>query len=137
VTAHNRKLTEVNLTLDGTDYSAQLKSMTLNNNTDDAEVFFVFQPGEEFAESADPSWSLDVSFYADWRAGGIGDFLMAHDETDVAVVLDHHPDIPGEHVRWSGTVHLKAPNIGGDVRTTEAIDTTLTFVGKPVYERIG
>ena len=137
MTAHNRKLTQITFSLDGTEYQAQVKSWTLNNNTDDAEIFYVFEPGEEFAEAADASWSLDVTMYADWRAGGIGDFLMAHDETDVAVVLDHHPDIPGEHVRWSGTIHLKAPNVGGDVRTTEEIDTTLTFVGKPTYERIG
>jgi hypothetical protein len=137
LTAHNRKLTTVTFSLDGTEYQAQLKSWTMNNNTDDATVFFVYSPGDEFAEPADPSWSLDVSFYADWRSGGVGDFLMAHDEEDVALVLDHHPDIPGEHVRWSGTIHLKAPNVGGDVRDTETIDTTLTFVGKPLYERIG
>ena len=137
MTAHNRKLTQITFSLDGTEYQAQVKSWTLNNNTDDAEIFYVFEPGEEFAEEADASWSLDLTMYADWRAGGIGDFLMSHDETDVAVVLDHHPDIVGEHVRWSGTVHLKAPNVGGDVRTTEEIDTTLTFVGKPTYARIG
>ena len=137
MTAHNRKLTKVTFTLDGTAYQAQLKSWTMNNNTDDATVFYVFEPGEEFAEPADPSWSLDCSFYADWRSDGISDFLMAHDEEDVALVLDHHPDITGEHVRWAGTIHLKAPNVGGDVRATEELSTTLTFVGKPVYSRVG
>jgi hypothetical protein len=91
VAAHNRKLTHVILTLDGTEFQSQLKSVTWNNNTDDATIFFVFEPGEEFAEAADPSWSLDVSFYADWRAGGIADFLYSHDEEDVAYVLDHLP----------------------------------------------
>lgn len=137
MTAHNRKLSKVTFSLDGIEYQAQLQSWTMNNNTDDASVFYVFEPGEEFAEAADPSWSLDCTFYADWRSDGIGDFLMAHDEEDVALVLDHHPDIPGEHVRWSGTIHLKAPSVGGDVRTTEQIQTTLTFVGKPAYERVG
>lgn len=136
MTAHNRKLTHIIFSLDGTEYQAQVKTWTMNNNTDDATVFYVFQPGEEFAEPADPSWSLDVGFYADWRSDGIADFLMAHDEEDVDVVLDHHPDVPGEHVRWTGVIHLKAPNVGGDVRTTEEISTTLTFVGKPVYSRV-
>lgn len=137
MTAHNRKLTKVTFSLDGTQYQAQLKSWTMNNNTDDAEVFYVYEPGEEFAEAADPAWSIDCSFYADWRSDGIADFLVAHDEEDVAFVLDHHPDIVGEHVRWTGTIHLKAPSFGGDVRTTEELNTTLTFVGKPVYSRVG
>lgn len=137
MTAHNRKLTKITFSLDGTEYQAQLKSWTLNNNTDDAAVFYVYEPGEEFAEAADPSWSMDISGYADWRSDGLADFLMAHDEEDVAFVLDHHPDIPGEHVRWAGTFHLKAPNVGGDVRTTEEVNTTLTCVGKPLYSRVG
>lgn len=137
MTAHNRKLTRIIFSLDGIQYQAQVQSWTMNNNTDDAEVFYVFEPGEEFAEPADPSWSLDVTFYADWRSDGIADFLMAHDEEDVDLILDHHPGVPGEHVRWTGTIHLKAPNVGGDVRTTEQISTTLTFVGKPVYSRVG
>src|SRR5258706_5028341 len=134
--AQNRKLTQITFSLEDTEYQAQLSSLTLNNNTNDATVFYVFEPGEEFAEPADPSWSMDVSFYADWRSDGIADFLMAHDEEDVAFVLDHHPDIPGEHVRRAGTFHLQAPNEGGDGRTPEAISTTLTFVGEHVYSRV-
>lgn len=136
MTAHNRKLTTLVFNLGGTEYQAQLSSWTLNNNTKDATVFYVFSPGDEFAEPADPDWSMDVTFYADWRQDGIADFLMAHNEEDVAFTLDHHPDLPGEHVRWTGTFHLKAPSVGGDIRTTEAIKTTLTCVGVPVYSHL-
>lgn len=134
--AHNRKLKKITFDLDGTEYQKQISSWTLNNNTGDPEIFYVFEPGEEFAEAADDDWSLDVTFYADWTADGLSDFLMAHDNEDVPFTLDHHPDIPGEHVRWSGIVHIKAGGAGGDANATESTSTTFACVGKPVYSRV-
>jgi hypothetical protein len=134
--AVNRKLKRIVFNIDGTEYQKQVSSWTLNNNTDDPEIFYVFEPGEEFAESAADSWSLDVSFYADWTADGISDFMMAHDGEDVPFTLDHHPDLPGEHVRWTGILHVKAGGAGGDANATETQDTTFQLVGKPAYSRV-
>jgi hypothetical protein len=36
-------------------------------------------------------------------------------------------------VQWSGQVKLKAPNAGGEARTTEMTEVTLQIVGKPTY----
>ncbi len=78
-----------------------------------------------------------MTFYSDWRSGGISDYLQENDEVQVSFQLDHHPDIVGEHVRWTGDVKIKAPTVGGDVRTTETTAVTLQCVGKPEYERVG
>ena len=55
---------------------------------------------------------------------------------DVTFQLDHHPDIPSEHVRWTGTLHIKAGGAGGDANATESTSTTFACVGKPAYSRV-
>lgn len=135
MTAHNRKLKTITFDLGGTEFQGQLNNWKMNNNTPDAEIFYVYAEGEEFAEDADAAWSLDMTFYSDWRSGGISDYLMSNDEEDVTFQLDHHPGFPAEHVRWTGTLHIKAPNVGGEVRTTETTEVTFQCVGKPLYSR--
>lgn len=134
--AHNRKLTQIVFDLGGNEYQAQISSWTLNNNTGDPEIHYVYEPGEEFAEAPEDDWSLDITFYADWRLSGISDYLMSHDGEDVTFQLDHHPGIPAEHVRWTGTLHIKAGGAGGDANATESTSTTFKCVGKPVYTRV-
>jgi hypothetical protein len=48
------------LDIGGTEFQAQLQSWTLNDNTDDPETFFVYEPGEEFVEQPDPAYSLGL-----------------------------------------------------------------------------
>lgn len=136
MTAHNRKLKVITFDLAGTEFQGQCTNWNLNNNTPDGEQFFVFAEGEEFREEADPDWSLTMTFFSDWRSGGISDYLQENDEQQVSFQLDHHPDIVGEHVRWTGSVKIKAPTVGGDVRTTETTTVTLQCVGKPAYVRV-
>lgn len=137
MTIHQRRLKVIELSL-GTppiSFECQLNSWTLTNNTSDGDKIYTYCPDGEDVEEVEPDWALDLKFYADWRSDGISDFLTAHDQEDAAFVLDHHPDIPEEHVRWTGNVKLKAPNVGGDARTTEATEVTLQCIGKPVYSR--
>lgn len=136
MTAHNRKLKVITFDLGGTEFQGQCNNWTLNNNTPDGDLFYVYAEGEEFREDADPDWSLTMTFYSDWRSGGISDYLQANDDSQVAFQLDHHPDVSGEHVRWTGNVKIKAPTVGGDVRATEVTTVTLQCVGKPDYERV-
>ncbi|MHA6626885.1 hypothetical protein ACU61A_15730 [Pseudonocardia sichuanensis] len=134
--AHNRKLKQVTFDLGGTPFQVQLRNWTMNNGTADATIFHTYGgDASSFAEDAEPAWSLACDFYADWRADGISDYLMVNDETDVTFQLDHHPDVVGEHVRWAGVLHIKAPNVGGEVRTTEITSVTFQCVGKPAYSR--
>jgi hypothetical protein len=138
VTVHHRKLKLITFDLAGTQYQTQLRNWNLTNDTDDPEQFHTYGgEGESFAEEADPSWNLELEFYSDWRNNGISDFLTARNGETLSFQIDHHPDIVGEHTRRAGSVLIKAPSVGGEVRTTELTETTLAVIGEPTYERIG
>jgi hypothetical protein len=134
--AHNRKLHKLTLDIGGTEFQMQCRVATIENNTDDPEQFHTFGGDEgSFAEAADPSYSLALELYADWRTNGISDYLWLHDGQTVSFELVHHPDTPAETVSWSGELLIKAPNVGGEVRTTELTTTTMAIIGTPVYSR--
>lgn len=135
---NHRKLMKATLTIGGVEFQNQLRNFNLSNDTDDPEQFHTYGgEGESFAEPADDSYTLELEFYADWRSNGISDYLTANDGNTVEFQIDHHPDVVGEHIRRAGDVLIKAPNMGGEIRTTELTETTLTVIGKPSYERIG
>lgn len=145
MTVHHRKLKQIVFTIgdesasppiDEEQFECQIKSWMMNNNTEDGERFFTFCPDGEAREDPDQDWSLDLTFSSDWRENGISDFLQTHDQKWVDFVLDHHPHLEDEHVRWSGRCKIKAPNIGGEARATEEQTITLPVEGKPLYERV-
>ncbi|WP_435589805.1 hypothetical protein [Micromonospora aurantiaca (nom. illeg.)] len=133
---HSRKIKVIEFDIDGTQFECQVQTWNMANNTDDGERYYTQCPEGEFREEAEPDYALELTFFADWRSNGISDFLTAHDGEEVAFQLDHHPDIPGEHVQWSGFVKIKAPNAGGEARTTEMTEVTLPVKGKPEYARL-
>lgn len=133
--AHNRKLTQLTLDIGGTEFQVQCRRAEIQNNTDDGETFYTFDPAGAFVEAADDSYALNVEFYADWRSGGISDYLWDNDGETVAFELVHHPGVTGETVTFSGSLLVKAPTVGGEVRTTEVTSTVLQIVGKPTYTR--
>lgn len=135
MTAHHRKLKNALLLIDSVEYQVQAKASGLSNNTDDPEIVYVLSDGDEFSEEVDPSFSFTATFLADWRAGGISDQLWLLDGQDVPFQLDLHPEVPAEHVRWTGVIHIKAPNVGGEARATEEFEVEFQCVGKPVYSR--
>jgi hypothetical protein len=137
VAVHQHRLKIVTFTLAGVDYSCQLNSWTLNNNTVDGVKTFTYCPDSEFRTETDNDYSLTMKFYSDWRAGGISDYLWNNSRAIAAFVLDHHPDLVGEHIRWAGNCVIKAPTVGGDVRTTEETSQTLLILGLPIFSRIG
>lgn len=136
MTVHNRKVKIITFTLDGISYECQVQTWNVANNTEDGERYYAQCPDGEFREDAEPDYALELTFFADWRSDGISDYLWANDLSLVDFQLDHHPDIPAEHVRWSGEVKIKAPNAGGEARTTEMTEVTLQITGKPVYARV-
>lgn len=139
MTINNRKLKIITFTLGGNQFQCQLQSWTMNNGTEDGERFYTFCGGGsegEFREDAEPDYSLELTFFSDWKLNGVSDYLTANDQQTVAFQLDHHPDIPGEYVRWTGSVKIKAPSVGGEARTTEKTEVTLPVIGKPTYARV-
>ena len=136
---HVQKLKKITFSLgtdpDDVNFEAQLSSWTLENNSDDGEQLWGYD-GTPTREESDPDYALSLTFYGDWRADGISEYLTLNDGQIVDFVLDHHPDIATEHVKWTGQVKVKAPNVGGEVRTTESQDVTLQCIGKPAFSRV-
>lgn len=132
---HNRRVKQIQLGIGGNQFECQVESWQMLNNTPDGEKRFGLCPDGEFREETDDDYALQLTFFADWRSNGISDYLTQHDKETVAFQLDHLPDIVGEHVRWTGELVLKAPNVGGGGRATETFETTLLVIGKPDYSR--
>lgn len=137
MTAHNRQLKLIEFTLDDTNYECQVVSWTVDPGIPDATRVETFCPDGVALEEGVPEPTLQFTFLSDWTEDGISDFLTAHSGEDVEFVLDHHPDIALEHVRWTGTVRLKAPPVGGEKRAGERTEITLQCLTEPVYTRVG
>lgn len=133
---HNRKLKLIEFDINGTQFECQVQSWKIANNSDDGEKMFSQCPDGEFREEPEPDYALELTFFADWRSNGISDFLWAHKGETLAFTLDHHPDVVGEHVQWTGSVLVRAGDVGGDARTTEMTEVTLQCVGEPTYTRL-
>lgn len=134
---HHRKLKLIQLALDSANFECQVQTWNMTNNTEDGDKQYAFCPDGEFRETGEPDYALELTLFADWRSAGISDFLFANDGQVASFVLDHHPDIPAEHVQWSGQLYLKAPSVGGEARQTETHELTLNIVGQPTYTRVG
>jgi len=136
MTTNNRKIKTVQFSLGANAFECQVKNWTMNNNTPSGERFYAQCPDGEFIEDAEPDWSFDLEFYADWRLNGVSDYLTSNDNATVTFVLKHHADLAGEGVQWSGSCKIAAPSVGGEVRTTEMTSVTLPCIGKPLYARL-
>jgi hypothetical protein len=135
VSLHNRKLKVINLTIGGNPYECQISNWELQNNTEDGQKIYSFCADGEAIEETDPDWALSLTMYSDWTEDGISDYFMAHDGEDAAFEIVHHPGTAGEEVQWSGNLRIKAPNVGGEIKTTETQTIVLQIIGKPVYAR--
>lgn len=136
MTTHNRKIKIIEFRLAAIAFECQVSTWTMNNATGDGDKLYAqCAAGEdgEFRDEAEPDYTLDITFFSDWRANGISRYLTQNDGELAAFKLDHHPDIPLEHVYWAGTCKLRAPNAGGDARTTEMTEVSLPIIGKPVF----
>jgi hypothetical protein len=135
---HSRRLKLVTFTLNSVDYSCQLNNWNMMNNTVDGTKTFTYCGNpSEFRTETDNDYALQLKFFADWRLGGISDFLFNNSRAVATFVLDHLPDVVGEHVRWSGNCVLKAPTVGGDLRALEETSVTLLVLGLPLFTRVG
>lgn len=137
MSVHQRRLKLLNLAIDSNSFECQLQSWKLDPGSKDGDRQYTYCPDGQFVEETDDEPSLELKFFADWRSAGVSDYFWANNGATVAFVLDHHPDIVGEHVRWSGNVLIKPPPVGDDARKTEMSEVKLQVVGEPTYERVG
>lgn len=124
------------------EFQCQVEAWQIVNNTPDGDKRFSFcydpdasdaenELDGEFREEAEPDYQLTATLYADWRSNGISWFLTEHDGQTLHFRIDHHPNVPAEHVYWTGRVKIKAPSVGGNARTTEMTEMALPIIGKP------
>jgi hypothetical protein len=142
MSVHQRRLKIVNFTLNGVAYDCQVTSWKLSYGIKTGTRIYTYcaagEGNNDFIEETDGEPSLELKHISDWTSGGISDFLINNSMTVATFQLDHHPDIVGEHVRWSGSVQIQAPDIGGDARVTEIGDVTMPIIGAvPTYARMG
>jgi hypothetical protein len=135
-TPNHDKIRVLTLDLGGTNFEVQCRKAQIVNNTGDPEIFYTLGDDGDgdsisFSEAADPAYALDLGFYSDWRSAGITDWLWDHDGEVVTFQLDLYPTIPTKHVIFSGSVQVKAPSAGGEVRAQDVTDVTLACQGKP------
>lgn len=120
-----RRLKVIQFTLNAINFECQIRNWTLDPGEQDGERQFTFCPDGEFIEETDPEPELTIEYFADWRSGGLSDFLWQNRGQEAAVNIVHHPDLPAETVQFSGTVRLKAPPVGGEARETEIQEVSL------------
>jgi L-ascorbate metabolism protein UlaG (beta-lactamase superfamily) len=139
MTVHQRRLKMITLTIDGNEFQCQVQTWTLDPGTNDGDRQYTFcddPANNSFIEETDNEPTLDLKFFSDWRSAGFSTYLWQHQGETVDFVLDHHPDITGEHVRWSGKVLVRPGPVGDDARTTEMTEVTLQIVGDPTFTEV-
>ena len=129
MTVHHRKIKQIQLAIDGVNYECQIQTWNLDPGVGEGERMYAQCPDGEFVEEPEAEGTLEVTFWADWRSGGISDFLWTNSGKIAAFTLDHHPDIPEEHVQWNGKLRVVAPPTGGEARTTETHELTFQVIG--------
>lgn len=132
---HTRRRKIIEFALGATQFECQISNWNIANNTEDGDKIYSYCPDGEDVEETDDDYALELTFWSDWRSGGLSDYLVQNDKETVAFTLDHLPDIPAEHVTWTGNCVLKAPNVGGEARTTETQEVSMRIIGKPAYTR--
>lgn len=136
MSVHHRRIKYITFTLDGNSFECQVNTWTLNPGIEEGDRQYSQCPDGSFVEETEPQPTLELRFFSDWRSAGISGWLWENNGQTVDFVLDHHPDIVGEHVRWTGKVLVRPGPVGGDVRATEITEVTLQCPELPVYERV-
>jgi hypothetical protein len=137
VSIHTTTLKYVSFDLDGNEFRAQLRTWNLNNNSDSPDKIYTYGADgqNEDSEEEVPDWELAMEFYADYRTPtGLNHWLWTNKGNTVDYTIHHNLGVTGEDPTFSGQVKIKAPSVGGEVRTKEVTSLTLAVVGEPDYE---
>lgn len=121
----------------GTQFECQVQSWSLDPGIEDGDLLYSYCPDGVEVDEVDPTPSLELTFYSDWRSEGISAFLWENNGMVADFLLEHHPDDPESFVTWSGKVKVKPGPVGGEVRENEMTEVTLQCVGMPTFARGG
>ncbi|WP_329069007.1 hypothetical protein [Amycolatopsis sp. NBC_01480] len=130
-----RRLKVITLTIGGISVECQLASWTLDPGVQTGDYIYTYCPDGAAIGETDDQPTLAATTYAKWTAGGFEDFLWLNRGTVAQFQLDHHPNITGEHVRWTGSLMVQPAPVGGDRGDNEQTEITFQLVGPPAYSR--
>ncbi|MBB4689825.1 hypothetical protein [Amycolatopsis jiangsuensis] len=130
-----RRLKVITLTIGGVSVECQLASWTLDPGVQDGDRIYTYCPDGTAVEETDSEPTLALTAYSKWVVGGFEDFLWTNRGTVAEFELNHHPDIEGEHVRWTGTLMVQPAPVGGDRGDSEQTEITFQVIGDPEYSR--
>jgi hypothetical protein len=116
------------------DFSCQMMALNPANNTPDGDKFYTYcaDGSGEGRESADPDWSVTLRGKHDWTPGGISRYLHAQDGEEIELSITFDNAVAGWERTWVGTVTVKSPGDGGDVRSPQEFEVTYQYIGAPV-----
>jgi len=123
------------LTIGATSFQDQVTDWRLENGAGEGDRTPTYSPEGEVVEDAEPEYTLNISFFHDWRVGGISDFLQVNRGQEAAFVAVQHADLAELTHHYSGTLKLKAPPAGGAAGENDAAEVELTVIGRPTYTR--
>lgn len=138
MTINYKKYTTAVIEFGGTtpDYSCQVTTAQILNNTPDGERVFTFcaSGNGEFRETPDAAWAVTLKWISDWTTStGFNQYIAAHDGQTLSLTVHFdNGDSSGYGRTWTGNVVVKQPSDGGDVRTAETSEVTWNYIGIPV-----
>lgn len=133
---HTKRVKTIEFTIGATSFECQVNTWNLDPGIEDGDRLYSQCPEGEAIEETDPESTLECKFFADWRSNGISAFLWENLGETMDFELNHHPGVPGEHVKWTGQLYIKPGPAGGEARTTEFTEVTFQCVGLPKFERV-
>jgi len=130
-----RRLKVVNLTIGTVSVECQLSSWKLDPGVQDGDRLRSFCPDGVAIAETDSEPTLQLKAYSKWVVGGFEDFCWNNRGVVADFQLDHHPDIPTEHVRWNGQVLIQPTPVGGDRGDQEITEITFMVIDDPIPSR--
>lgn len=130
MTAYNKRLKDLTLSIGAIAIECQVTDFKINPPQNVGDLVYTYCLDGSFREEVDDDdWTLDLKWVTDWRTGSLNRYLWANQGATAAFTLQLHPSTVGSKVQWAGSILVRAPAVGGEVRTTEMSEMTFTGVG--------
>jgi hypothetical protein len=135
---HSRRITTISLMVDSTDFSTQINDFSFDPGVKPGDLQFTLSSAGEghnsFYEDTDPTPTLEIKAYEDWRSAGLSNFIYSNVNRVVDFVLEQNPDIAEEHTTITGSLKIIPHVTGGAARTTAALDATFPVLPGYTYD---
>jgi hypothetical protein len=129
-TGHVRK--SIVLTLEGTAYQCEITGATVTPASD-VQTTAVLCPDGSLSDTGPVTWSLDLNYLVDHKAGSLFRLLVSNHGALAAFEYEPDPDTaPG--VLWTGDLRIISGPGGGDAAAWESGSVSLPIIGTPAIQ---